>query len=438
MNALLLSSLLAATPEPATSLSELLTEVEQAVNERAAIDRARLSEFRAREAEQAKLLKQAEAEVGRLEAEARRLERGFEAGERALAHARSALEDREGTLGELFGEVRRSAGDLRGRLESSVVSAEHPERLAAIEAVAGGQEVPHIEEIATLWRLMHDETTRQGEVSRFEAPVVMASGETETQSVLRLGSFGALSQGQFLVWNPGQARLVTLRRQPPARLLELSTGFEVAEGGVHPVPIDPSGGPLLELLVETPAPLERIRMGGVVGDVILGLGALALCFGLLRLLSLSMGAARVARTQRNPRPGTKDPLARLLAVPALQPGEEREAFEARLEERLLAEASRLQSGLWFIRAVQVAAPLLGLLGTVTGMIETFQAITTFGAGDARMMAGGISAALVTTMLGLGVAIPLVLLSSALNGFARKIASTLESAAAGRAANGADV
>jgi biopolymer transport protein ExbB len=101
-----------------------------------------------------------------------------------------------------------------------------------------------------------------------------------------------------------------------------------------------------------------------------------------------------------------------------------------LDEVVLRESGKLESFIWLVRIVSVVAPLMGLLGTVTGMIRTFQSITLFGAGDPRMMAGGISEALVTTMLGLVTAIPLVLLHAALANNTKKIVDTLDEQSAG--------
>jgi biopolymer transport protein ExbB len=107
-----------------------------------------------------------------------------------------------------------------------------------------------------------------------------------------------------------------------------------------------------------------------------------------------------------------------------------ETLELKLDEAILRESAPLETGLNFIKVLYVVAPLLGLLGTVVGMIATFQMITLFGTGDPRMMAGGISTALVTTVLGLVVAIPLTLLHAFLQGKSKALIQILEEQAAG--------
>ena len=111
---------------------------------------------------------------------------------------------------------------------------------------------------------------------------------------------------------------------------------------------------------------------------------------------------------------------------------ERKSWSAhQVREGIISDgATRIAGSLPIIETCVALCPLFGLLGTVTGMIRTFQSITLFGAGDPRMMAGGISEALVTTMLGLVTAIPLVLLHAALANNTKKIVDTLDEQSAG--------
>ena len=97
-----------------------------------------------------------------------------------------------------------------------------------------------------------------------------------------------------------------------------------------------------------------------------------------------------------------------------------------LDETINNEASRLYLGLTTLTVFAAVTPLLGLLGTVTGMIETFQSISLYGTGDPKLMSSGISQALITTQLGLAVAIPLLLFHSMLQGKAAKMVEVLES------------
>ena len=206
--------------------------------------------------------------------------------------------------------------------------------------------------------------------------------------------------------------------------------FERADSGFAELAVDPSRGALLSALIDAPGPGERIQQGGYVGYVIIGLGGLALILGLIRWAALGVVSRRVAAQRRSDQASEGNPLGRILSVYEQNRSVDPETLELRLDEAIVRESAKLERFLWLVKAVSVVAPLLGLLGTVTGMIQTFQAITLYGAGDPKMMAGGISEALVTTMLGLTAAIPLVLLSSMLANSTRRITFVLDEQSAG--------
>jgi biopolymer transport protein ExbB len=125
-----------------------------------------------------------------------------------------------------------------------------------------------------------------------------------------------------------------------------------------------------------------------------------------------------------------NPLGRVLKVHEENPTMDTETLELKLSEAIMKEVPKIELGLNLLKIIAAVAPLMGLLGTVTGMIITFQAITIFGAGDPKAMAGGISGALVTTVLGLLVAIPTVLLHTVTNGQAKKVIHVLDEQSTG--------
>jgi biopolymer transport protein ExbB len=174
-----------------------------------------------------------------------------------------------------------------------------------------------------------------------------------------------------------------------------------------------------------------VQEGGYVGYTIIALGALALLIALFKLLTLSGVDSQVRKQAKDlKRPSLKNPLGRVIKVYQDNPQSDPESMELKLGEAILKESPKLNSWVMFIKIIAVVAPLLGLLGTVTGMIQTFQAITLFGAGDPQTMAGGISQALVTTVLGLVVAIPTVFMHWLVSGRAKRIEATLEETANG--------
>jgi biopolymer transport protein ExbB len=195
--------------------------------------------------------------------------------------------------------------------------------------------------------------------------------------------------------------------------------------------VDFTRGQILRAVVRSKTPVERVREdGGVVGFVIIAVGALGLALCLWKLFSLYRTGSRIRRQMKDGGSDVSNPLGRVLAVYSDNPGVDLETLELKLDEAILRETAPLETGLGFIKVLYIVAPLLGLLGTVVGMIATFQMITLFGTGDPRMMAGGISTALVTTVLGLVVAIPLTLLHSFLQSKARALIQVLEEQAAG--------
>jgi biopolymer transport protein ExbB len=248
------------------------------------------------------------------------------------------------------------------------------------------------------------------------------------RDVVRAGPFTVISNGEYLLFEDG--KLKSLDRQPPSRFLGTVGDYTNSTEDLAGLAIDPSRGSLLAVLIETRGLSERLPDGGGVGYTVITLGVLAAALGIVRLLYIVLVGRRVRAQKKNSRADKGNPLGRILALAQDNPDADREQLELMLDEAVLRESSNLESWIWLVRIVSVVAPLMGLLGTVTGMIRTFQSITLFGAGDPRMMAGGISEALVTTMLGLVVAIPLTLLHAVLSNNTKGIVDTLDEQSAG--------
>ena len=433
MLAIVLSPLAVAQSEP-VSLDELLQKVKAGRVQDSKENAARLERFRADKAAQARLLEAARAERTSAEARSKELETAFEENDAKLVELELALKERLGSLKELFGVLQQAAGDARGQFENSLTHVQFPERVDFLTELAQkmGQSsrLASIEEIEQLWFELQREMTESGKVVRFPAKVITANGDEVEQEVVRVGAFNVVADDKYLQFVPETGHLVELARQPQARYLEKVDALTSATSGMHPFGLDPSRGQILSLLVQAPDLRERIAQGGVVGYVILGLGALALLIALERLLVLTLTGLRVAaQTRKLDQPGS-NPLGRILKVYHDNPQADTETLELKLSEAILRETPRINRMLMFLKIIAVVAPLLGLLGTVTGMIITFQAITLFGTGDPKLMAGGISTALVTTVLGLCVAIPTVLLHTLVASRARRLNQVLEEQTAG--------
>jgi biopolymer transport protein ExbB len=418
----------------ARSLDRLLDLVAEGRARDATEQEERLERFQAQQAEQAALLEEARQRREVLQARSAELEARFEAGEVRLGELEVALDERLGDLKELFGVLQQVAGDVRGLLRDSLTSTQFLGRedflARLIEKAGGSGSLPSVQEIEQLWFEMQREMIESGRTLSYPVDIVGADGEVREAQVTRIGVFNAVSDGHYLNYESETGKLVELPRQPDGRYLAAAEDFLDSSAPRADFWLDPTRGSLLALLIQTPDLRQRIDQGGLVGYIILALGVLALVIALERLVTLNVVGAKVNRQLKSDEVRADNPLGRVLKTWEENRNKDQETLELKVGESILRETPRLQRSLTLLKIISVVAPLLGLLGTVTGMINTFQAITLFGTGDPKLMAGGISQALVTTVLGLSVAIPTVLLHTAVNGRARRIVQVLEERAMG--------
>jgi biopolymer transport protein ExbB len=406
--------------------------MEQAQNQQ------REATFIAERAQQATLLAQAKARLAEQEAKTVDLNQVFQEQEKLLAQENADLLLKSGTLGELFGTVRQVANESRSVLDSSMISAEFPNRGAFLGDIAERKQQPTIEEIRQVWLALQQEMTESAKVKQFMQPVITAQGIVEQQQVTRIGPFSAFSDGQFLRYLPETGNLVALGRQPVDRLQKVAAEFESADAGsIEAVVIDPTRGAIMALLVQAPDLKERIQQGGWIGYLILLIGIIGLLIALQRFVSLTVMGQGVAKQQKDTTADTKNPLGRILSVYSDVLINDIETLTLKLDEAILREVPKIERGLITLAILAAIAPMLGLLGTVSGMIETFQSITLFGTGDPKLMSGGISQALVTTELGLAVAIPLLLIHSLLSGKSNRLVQLLDEESAALIARNAE-
>ena len=423
---------LSATTEAATpaSLSELLEKVRRGQLQQEVTNSQREQRFLAqKDAQEQRLHALQEA----FEAEQRRsaeLQQTFDQNDETIASLEAQLQARSGALLELFGLYREVAGDTAALFKDSLISTQIPGRVQQVEQLATRDSMPSTQQLEALWFVLQQEMTESGRVVSYPAKVIGTDGNEREQQVTRVGVFNALSSGRFLRHLPESGKLQELPRQPAARHLELAASLEKATAGMHPMVIDPSRGSVFSLLMQTPDLIERIRQGKLVGYLIIGVGVIGLLIALERLYHLFHVGRKVRQQLKCESPEQDNPLGRVMAIYRENTGLSPETLELKMDESILKDSSRLQRGLSSLKILAAIAPLLGLLGTVTGLIETFQSITLFGAGDPGLMAGGISQALVTTVLGLTTAIPLILLHSMLASRSRRMVSLLEEQSAG--------
>ena len=404
--------------------------------------RDRERQFRNEKNKQAKLLADAKAERARLEREAARLEQKFEANEALLVVAEAQLKERLGSLNEIFGHLAGLATESRNIFEQSISSAqfgkEREEFLTKLAVKMGqGVTLASIPELERLWFELQREINATGEVVEFTTDVIALDGTVESREVVRVGVFNAVSDGNYLTYASTRGMYEELPSQPARRYT--STTSDVLDADTFPVqfavdPTGPQGGSYLSSLIAMPGWGERTQQGGIVGYIILyilGLGGLGL-FG-WRLYSL-MGIRSLIDSQLAASTLSIDnPLGRVLKVAEDNPKADTETIELKMAEQILNERPPIEKLNWLIKLISIVAPLMGLFGTIIGMIITFQMITLFGTGDPKTMAEGISIALVTTWLGLAVAIPMTFMSAIVSNFSKGILETIEEQAIGMAA-----
>lgn len=427
----------------AQNMTELLDLVKQGRSRADGENRAREQRFAQDKANQKSELNRAERQRAAEERRSARLEKKFEDNELLIAAKQEQLKERLGSLSELFGHLTAASGDLASNIEVSLVSSEFPSREGFLQdliaKMSGTDQLPQIEEIEKVWFEMLNEITQQGVVSRFTADVATPSGEIAQREVVRVGAFNIIDvNGNYLSY--GNEKLAELPRQPSGGAVGAAAALADATSGLSQFGIDPTGptgGSFLAAIIDTPTLEERWHQGGYVGYAITAVGAFAFLLAIVRVIMLTMMGAAVNSQLKSGEAKDNNPLGRVLLVSQENPNIDTETLELKMAEAVLRETPKLEAGLTLLKIIAAVAPLMGLLGTVTGMIITFQAITIFGAGDPKAMAGGISSALITTVLGLLVAIPTVLLHTVVNGRAQKIIHILNEQATGIVAERAE-
>ncbi|MGR5479643.1 MotA/TolQ/ExbB proton channel family protein [Vibrio chagasii] len=360
----------------------------------------------------------------------------FSDNENKLARLEEKLRLETGSLGELFGVVRQNAKELGAELSSTVNSVDRADHTATVEQIIDAKSLPSMPQLSGLWMSMVEQIQASSELSKSQIAFINGEGNTNKVDAYRLGSIGLVTDQGYASWNTQREDAIAYLKQPEngPTLTSLSS---LANGEVANVVVDPSRGFMLEQLALTPSLSDRLQAGGVVGKVILGLLAIGLIIALVRGVSLAIARQKIRAQLKNPEQAGDNPLGRVLAVYNKEQNQTVEALELRLLEAVVDEQTHLEKGLSMLKLLAALAPMLGLLGTVTGMIETFQVITQFGNGDPKVMAGGISMALVTTVLGLVAAMPLLLAHNILSTQAENIRNILEKQGIGLVAEQAE-
>ena len=375
--------------------------------------------------QQAALLKQAQSENQALQKRLQALEKQWRENETQLAQLEKTHQRRAGNLLEMEGMFKQSSNEFFSVVSNSMVQFHLPDWQLQRDRLSAQQGLPSLEMVETLWQLMLKYLLVQEQTMRFSSKVIQLDGSLKQQDVVTIGPFTALSDDGFLNYLPSEHRLAVLERQPAARLVAAAQDYFATQEGILAAPLDPSRGALLSLLITTPSLEERLHQGGWIGYVIILIAMFGLLVAMWRWWVLRSTRRGIRWQEKNMQQLGDNPLARLFAVYQSNRDDSTDSLEIKLDEAMTQEISGLDTGLMMLKVFTVITPLLGLLGTVVGMLETFQAITLFGSGDPKLMAGGISQALVTTAMGLMAAVPLLLIYTYLSSQSRMLQDILQ-------------
>lgn len=443
--ALLSLGTLAAAPAIAqqVSLSDILANVRSDSSQLSAENQRRLQAFQQARDEQATIMAAARTELNAAEARGRALSAQFDANEAVLSELQTQLETEAGDFGELLGQFRTAAGETMPVISNSLANFHYPGRVEKLSEISQASALPSRADLDSLPKAILQEMIAQSEVTTFTAPVSNggSNGENADLELMRIGVFTAATTDgtRFVEVNEGNGRLSAFNAQPGGAYRSgMSSLINASEGQVVRAPIDPTRGDLLAIFGNKVSLGERINQGGPVGYTILFfILPLGLVLGLFKIFSLFTMGASMRSTAKSKTAGTGNPLARVLEQYEAHRNDDIETLELKLDEQILKESPKIERFNDIVKVLAAVAPLLGLLGTVVGMIVVFTAITNYGTGDPKIMAGGISQALVTTVLGLVAAIPLILVSSVGSTMARGNQQILDEQAAGLVAERAE-
>lgn len=420
-----------ATTANANQLDDLLKQVKADRISEAKIDKKREAEFLSARSDKQALLNKAKAELKAQQDRNKRLTKEYADNEITLSQKAVELDNATGTLGEMFGVSRGAAASAYGQITTSIVSAEFPGRGEVLNKIANAKEIPALEDLEELWFALQTEMTESGKISQFTTDVTNLDGTKTTETVTRVGTFNLVSANGFLNYNDEVGQVQPLAKQPAGYIAGTATSFFNSTSGYSPLYVDPSRGGILALETRKKTLEEFYHQGGTVGYAITVLLILGLLIALERVIVLGVVSSKMKAQQKNlDTPNSNNPLGRLLQVYIENKGADAETLELKLDEQILRETPKVDRGINLIKMFAAIAPLMGLLGTVIGMILTFQTITLFGTGDPKIMAGNISLALVTTALGLIAALPLILVHSIVAGRSKAVLHKLDEQSAG--------
>jgi len=416
--------LIVAAALSAKPLDDLLGDIIQDSKQQSKIDKKREAKFLSNMNKAKKLLKETKEALRNEKQRTRSLKLIFEKQKRLISDSHKELDKKGENLKDLFAMFKQESRDFSSLLKTSMTSAEFKGRLPFLDKLGKTDDIPSIDDIKKFWMLYLQEIIESGKIKTFDIDVINIDGGKSSEQVTRIGLFSAFNNKQYLRYDDSLQSYVHLVRQPNREYMGYIKEYKTTDSETTPVLIDPTRGVLFSMLKEKATVEDRIVQGGVIGYIILILGGITLLFALYKYFRLSSMGSKMRKQITSDKISESNPLGRILLSFNKHQSKDIATLESKMDTAILKEIPDIQAGLPMIKLVAAVAPLLGLLGTVTGMIETFQTITLFGTGDPKLMAGGISQALMTTVLGLVVAIPVLFIFSILSSHSKRLIEIL--------------
>lgn len=405
---------------------ELLEKVKSGYKEQTLEDRQREQNFLNDVQNQKKMLFKMQSDVKKAKELSKRLKNNIKSNEGKLQKLSNELDLASGDLGELFGTVKQVSSDMNVHIKNSLISSQYPKRKEFLKELTSKKELPNINELEKLWYITFQEIIESGKIVKYNTEVISNEGTKSNEDVIRIGNFNAINKDSFLKYNASNSLFVEPSYQPDHACTSIASNYFETNDEISEVIVDPTRGTILDVISQKPNLKERLSQGGVIGYIIITLGIIGLLFALAKYLWLSYVSINVNKQLRDTSIIQRNnPLGRILQTYESSKNLSSSDLEYKVDEAFYKEIPSIQSGFSMIKLFAATTPLLGLLGTVTGMILTFQSITLFGTSDPKLMAGGISQALITTMLGLVAAIPLLFAHTLLGSKSKKLINILE-------------
>ncbi len=355
----------------------------------------------------------------------------------------SQLDREEEVIHELVGVVRINARDIRSLVEQNMQTALFTPDTSFMDDILQDTHFPGMDDVRRMVALLKEQISQTGWVVIRQGNFVGRDGREKQGTILLVGPFTAAyrtgDQTGFLLYSAKGKKFFALSKSLPYNLKSSLETYMKGENDA--VPVDISRGAAVRDIVSTPDLWQQVEKGGPVVWPIIGVFAAGVFIilertifllrrrvdssGLLSDIHRAISRNKWEQAEEICRNAGGKPLARILLAGLEARGLGREEMENALQEAILSEIPMLERFLSALGMLAAIAPLLGLLGTVTGMINTFHVITLHGTGDPKLLSAGISEALVTTMLGLSAAIPLLMGHNILGSVVDKRISDME-------------